>query len=174
MGAELQRQDRRMRRQERERQEWDAQETAIRSCEERLEKLSEFWAVKRKPATCNRRLASAAAAPKARVADLPLMVTATASDSTQAFDAEALPQVAASLRALGYDDLGRLPGATAGTDMLLQASMLDTAAQALQGELRELAAQLVARLPYDSAVSLPSAETSARDWVHEISTLLSL
>merc|ERR1712048_78178 len=147
-----------------------AQEAAIRSCEERLAKLSEFCAMKRKPATCTRRLASATSIPKARGVEPPPLVAASAGGSTQAFDAEALAQLAASLRALGYDDIARLPGATAGTDMLLQASMLDTAAQALQGELRELAAQLVARLPYDSAVSLPSAETSARAWVHEIST----
>merc|ERR1712228_1140124 len=133
-----------------------------------LAKLSEICAVKRKPASCPHRLASATPIPKPCEAD-PSSVAAPANGSTQAYDAEALTQLAASLRALGYDDIARIPGATPGTDMLLQASMLDTAAQALQGELRQLAAQLVTRLPCDSAVSLPSAQTSARAWVHEIS-----
>merc|ERR1712190_351681 len=60
LEAELQRQDRRTRRQERERLEWDWQEAAVKACEERLASLSEICASRRKagsPTSTSRGLA---------------------------------------------------------------------------------------------------------------------
>merc|ERR1712113_11049 len=99
LDGELEQQDRRIRRQERDRQEWDAQESAIRNCEDRLATLSEICTARRLSNRCAQR--SPTPPMRTPISPLPRTQTVSAGEKGLTKDGEVLVRLAEALRELG-------------------------------------------------------------------------